>query len=56
MKKFDNQVDKSRPMFDHDAEEKRYKRYKYVCYGQLVLKGLLFFALGLFVEFLFHGD
>lgn len=55
MKKTDDQVNKPRPMLNHDAEEKRYKRYKYVCYGQLVLKGLLFFALGLLVEFLIHG-
>ena len=34
-------------VFDEDAEEKSYKRYKHRCYRNLVLESLLAFLLGI---------
>lgn len=47
MKKGKNPINHSGPVFGQHAEDKSYKRYKYICYGNLILKGLLFFALGI---------
>lgn len=38
-------------MFYNEAEEKSYKRYKYVQYRNLILKSLLTLVLGLLFSF-----
>ena len=42
-------------MFDKQAEEKRYRRYKHRCYRDLILKALLSFGLGLLFAFVFKS-
>ena len=39
-------------MLQEDTEDKSYKRYKNICYCNLVLKGLVFFVLGIFCCYL----
>ncbi len=39
-------------VFDEEAYEKSYRRYKYRCYGYLVLKALLAFVAGVFLAYL----
>lgn len=41
-------------VFQNDAENERYKRYKKICYRQLALKALIGFLLGVLVCFLFE--
>lgn len=52
-KKRNDQFNNPRVMFNDEAEEERYKRYKHACYRNLVLKALLSFSLGLLLMFLF---
>ena len=40
-------------MFDEQAEDESYRRYKDLCYRNLILKSLLSFGLGLFCMALF---
>lgn len=47
--------DKTGKVIQKETEDKSYKRYKHICYRKLVLKGLLFFILGLLVHFLLFG-
>lgn len=52
MKKIKNPVHNASPVLDKNTEDKRYKRYKYICYRNLIFKGLLFFALGILCAYL----
>lgn len=52
MKKIKNPIHNASPVFDKNTEDKRYKRYKYICYRNLIFKGLLFFALGILCAYL----
>ena len=52
MKKRNKVTEDAIPVFDYEAEDESYKRYKKVQYGYLILKALLSFLLGLLVMFL----
>ena len=41
-------------MFDNEAEDESYKRYKHRCYRNLVLEALLAFTLGMIVKAIFE--
>ena len=50
MKKRQNKANDACVMFYDQAEEERYKRYKHVCYRNLVIKALLALVLGLLLR------
>ena len=43
------------PVFDKEAEDKRYKRYQYRCYAYLVFEAFVSLLLGLFVMSVIRG-
>jgi len=45
--------DKAGIMLYYQAEDEGYRRYKHLCYRNLILEALLTFGLGLFAAFLF---
>lgn len=49
----DYRGDDSGVVFDQEAKEESYKRYKHLCYRNLAIEAALAFVLGLLFAFLF---
>lgn len=52
MKKRCKETDHSGVVLNEEPNEESYKRYKYLCYRNLILKSLLTFVLGLLVAYM----